>query len=131
MSSTMTSAARRREHGLEIHIARVEQRLVVTPVGEIDIVTGGLFLEALIAAISAGDSQLIVDLRKVTFLDSTGLAIFLSADRALRSIDGQLRMIAGPWITELLGFASMQTCFPLHPDIDDAVRAFATAARMP
>jgi len=47
--------------------------LVVAPVGDLDIVTGGLFLETMIAAVSAGEIRLIVDLRAVPFMGSSGL----------------------------------------------------------
>jgi anti-sigma B factor antagonist len=122
--SAETRAAAEAHHELEVHVDRVEGILVISPVGEIDIVTGGLFLEALIAAISTGESRLIVDMSRVPFMDSTGLAIFVSAHRALRSIDGQLRLVAGQAIAEMFELAWMDKFFPLHSDIDDAVRHF-------
>jgi anti-sigma B factor antagonist len=124
--SDETREAAERRHDLEIHVDRVGKVLLVTPVGEIDIVTGGLFLETLIAAVSAGEARLIVDLTRVPFMDSTGLAIFLSTHRALRTIDGQLRVVAGPQIAELFELAWMDKFFPVHPDIDAAVRAFVS-----
>lgn len=113
-----------RHHELEIHVDRVDGILVISPVGEIDIVTGGLFLEALIAAISTGESRLIVDLGRVPFMDSTGLTIFLSADRALRSIDGEMHLVAGPKVAEMFELAWMDKFFPLHDDLADALAHF-------
>ena len=110
--SAETREAARHHHGLEIHVDRVDGILVITPVGEIDMATGGLFLEALIAAISTGESRLIVDLGQVPFMDSTGLTIFLSVDRALRSIEGQLRLVAAPEIVEVFELAWMDKMFP-------------------
>jgi anti-sigma B factor antagonist len=119
--SAETREAARDRHKLEIHVDRVRGVLVITPVGEIDITTGGLFLEALIAAISTGESRLVVDLRRVPFMDSTGLTIFLSAERALRNVDGQLRLVATAQIAEVFGLAWMDKFFPVHPDLDHAV----------
>jgi anti-sigma B factor antagonist len=119
---TREAAGRRRR--LEIHVDQQREILVVTPVGEIDIVTGGLFLEALIAAVSAGESRLVVDLSRVPFMDSTGLAIFVSAHRALRTVDGQLRIVARPPIAAMFEFAWMDKFFPLHADVASAVAAF-------
>lgn len=110
-------------HRLEVHVDRVESILVITPVGDIDIVTGGLFLEALIAAISTGESRLIVDLRQVPFMDSTGPTIFLSAHRALRMIEGELHIVAPSSIAEVFQLSWMDKFFPLHDDIDEAVEA--------
>jgi len=123
--SAETREAVARHHDLEIHVDRVGGILVMTPVGEIDMATGGLFLEALIAVISTGESRLIVDLGQVPFMDSTGLTIFLSADRALRSIEGQLRLVAAPEIVEVFELAWMDKMFPVHPDIADAVAHFS------
>lgn len=108
-------------HRLEVHVDRVESILVITPIGDIDIVTGGLFLEALIAAISTGESRLIVDLRRVSFMDSTGPTIFLSAHRALRVVEGELHMVANPPIAEIFQLAWMDKFFPLHDDLAEAV----------
>ncbi|MGH8890540.1 MAG: STAS domain-containing protein [Acidothermaceae bacterium] len=119
--------AAHRHHELEVHVDRVGGILVISPVGEIDIVTGGLFLEALIAAISTGESRLIVDLNQVPFMDSTGLTIFLSAERALRSIEGQLRLVARPEIAEVFQLAWMDKFFPVHADIAEAVAHFTSA----
>jgi anti-sigma B factor antagonist len=115
-------------HELEVHVDRVESILVITPIGEIDIVTGGLFLEALIAAISTGESRLIVDLRRVPFMDSTGPTIFLSVHRALGAIDGKLHIVAGPAVAEVFQLAWMDKFFPLHRDVADAVAALGASA---
>jgi anti-sigma B factor antagonist len=111
---------------LRIHVDRVDGVLVITPVGEIDIVTGGLFLEALIAAVSAGESRLVVDLQRVPFMDSTGLAIFLSVDRALRTVDGQLRLVAGPQIASILSVGAVDRIFPIDATVGEAVAQFVT-----
>lgn len=116
--------AARRRHRLEIHVDRVGPALLISPIGEIDMVTGGLFLETLIAAVSAGESRIVVDLGQVPFMDSTGLTIFLSAHRALRAIEGQLRIVAAPEIAELFELAWMDKFFPLHRDVADAVAQF-------
>lgn len=121
--SDETRAAASGRHQLEVHVDREDGILVVTPIGEIDIVTGGLFLEALIAAISTGETRLIVDLRQVPFMDSTGLAIFLSAHRALRTVDGQLHVVATRAIAEVFELAWMDKFFPLHADLASAVRS--------
>jgi anti-anti-sigma factor len=123
-----TRAAATNRNRLEVHVDRVESILVITPIGEIDIVTGGLFLEALIAAISTGESRLIVDLRQVPFMDSTGPTIFLSAHRALRVIEGELHVVAPPAIADVFQLALMDKFFPLHTDLAEAVAALDGAA---
>ena len=125
---TETREAAAGRHRLEVHVDRVESILVITPVGDIDIVTGGLFLEALIAAISTGESRLIVDLRRVPFMDSTGPTIFLSVHRALRMIEAEVHIVATAPIAEIFRLAWMDKFFPLHDDLADAVAALRAPA---
>jgi anti-sigma B factor antagonist len=127
--SAETREAAQREHELEVYVDRVDGVLVVSPVGEIDMVTGGLFLESLIAAISVGESALIVDLTRVPFMDSTGLAIFLSAHRALRNVDGRLSLVANDEIAEVFRLAWMDKFFPVHSSVTDAAAALASGSR--
>jgi len=125
--SVETREAAARRHRLEIHIDRVDGVLVVAPVGEIDMVTGGLLLEALIAAISTGETWLVVDLAQVPFMDSTALSIFLSAHRALASSSGQLVLVAPDGQRERFKLPWIGTLFAVRPTVVDAV-AEATRA---
>ena len=101
----MLSQLAGRRQALEIHIDRVAGVLVIAPVGEIDMDSGGLLFDALTAAISTGESRLVLDLGRVTFMDSTALSIFSSARRALRELSGRLVLAVGeaqdwplPWL---------------------------------
>ncbi len=126
--SAETREAAASRHRLEVHVDRVDSILVITPIGEIDILTGGLFLEALIAAVSTGETRLIVDLRQVPFMDSTGPTIFVSAHRALRTMEGELHIVAQPAIADVFRLSWMDRFFPVHADIADAVAALEASA---
>ena len=82
-----------RRQALEIYIDRVAGVLVIAPVGEIDMDSGGLLFDALSAAISTGESRLVIDLGRVTFMDSTVLSIFSSTRQALRELSGRLVLV--------------------------------------
>jgi anti-anti-sigma factor len=72
------------EAGVEF-VARVvddRPRPRVVAHGEIDLATGDQFAEALDAAMATG-SSIELDLRNVTFMDSTGIAVLLAARRRL------------------------------------------------
>jgi anti-sigma B factor antagonist len=53
--------------------------VLVTVVGELDIATVARVRERLAAVIEAGAGRVVVDLRGVSFMDSTGLAAFVHA----------------------------------------------------
>jgi anti-sigma B factor antagonist len=68
---------------LQIESQQEGERVRLTLVGELDIATVPRLDEAIEAALSSGPRQLIVDLRSLGFLDSSGLRQFIVlADRA-------------------------------------------------
>jgi anti-sigma B factor antagonist len=67
--------------GFDVTESWFERVVVVTPVGEIDIVTAPQFDEAVYAARRKEPSALIVDLSKVTFLASAGMNLLMTMHR--------------------------------------------------
>jgi anti-anti-sigma factor len=63
--------------------------------GEVDLSTVALLVEALDVAIAERPEVLLIDLRNLTFLDSTGLRSLLVAQEACRAIDCRLLLTRG------------------------------------
>ena len=76
-----------REHR---HVVRI------SPSGEVDIGTVGQIREQLDNATTSGASHVVLDLRGVTFPDSTGLHLVLEADAASRAQGWEFELIGGP-----------------------------------
>jgi anti-anti-sigma factor len=72
------------------------ERVHVRPVGELDLATAPVVEEQLSELNAAGFPALILDLRGVRFLDSTGLELILRWDRRARTDGFEFRIIAGP-----------------------------------
>ena len=68
----------------------------VCPRGEIDLATVGSVRRAIDEVVAAGRERVVVDLRDVTFMDSTGLHLCLEADEAARADGWELQIIDGP-----------------------------------
>lgn len=68
--------------------------VVVRPSGRLTMVTAPDMREALHALVAAGDSRIVVDLREVEFIDSSGLGALISGLRAARQAGGDLRIAA-------------------------------------
>jgi stage II sporulation protein AA (anti-sigma F factor antagonist) len=66
---------------------------VVTLAGEIDHHTGGALRQALDDC-DTPRPRVVVDMRRVTFMDSSGINIFIAAHRALSEAGGWLRLAA-------------------------------------
>lgn len=64
--------------------------------GELDI-SGAEALERALAEVEAGEPHvLVIDLREVTFLDSSGLRSLLAADRRAKGAGRRLVLVRGP-----------------------------------
>jgi anti-sigma B factor antagonist len=66
---------------------------ILTPHGEVDIVTAPQLGRRLLGLVDAGKTLMIVDLSKVTFMDSTGLGVLLDALRQLSARRGKLALV--------------------------------------
>jgi anti-sigma B factor antagonist len=78
------------------------QRAVVRlrPVGELDIATVPIVEEQLAELWSVGFAHLVVDLREVSFLDSTGLRMLLTWDAISRADAMKFGVIRGPEVVQ-------------------------------
>jgi anti-sigma B factor antagonist len=87
-----------------------EGRTVIVAAGEIDMVTSVELREAVVDKLAAGD--VLLDLRQVSFMDSSGVAAVDGALRASEAGGGRLRVCEGLQpnvmrILELTGVARM------------------------
>jgi anti-sigma B factor antagonist len=75
---------------LEIRPAR--DRVIVAPRGELDLATTDRVEDAIDDLVLAGFDEVVVDLRAVSFMDSTGLRLVI---RQVRRPDATVRLIDG------------------------------------
>jgi anti-sigma B factor antagonist len=68
----------------------------VRPRGEIDLGTVDSLRRHIDRCVAAGNKRVVLDLRDVTFMDSTGLHLILETDAAARAAAWELRLIQGP-----------------------------------
>jgi anti-sigma B factor antagonist len=103
----------------------------VTAAGELDAGTASRLLEALSAAIDEAartpDGLLVVALDEVTFCDSRGLSVLVTATRSAARAGASLRLVAAPEaaVSRLLERTGMNGLLPLHPDVGSALAASA------
>ncbi|MFF3757713.1 STAS domain-containing protein [Streptomyces sp. NPDC002185] len=68
--------------------------LVVSPAGEVDHATGPLLAEALASACEGVCPRVVVDLSRVTFMDSSGINILITSHHILTAAQGWIRLAA-------------------------------------
>ena len=78
----------------ETHSGRDDAR--VRPVGELDIATVGRLDERLRELREAGGKRFVLDLRGLTFIDSTGLRLVFELDSFARRDGIELSLVSGP-----------------------------------
>ena len=78
----------------DTRVDRVDGEIVVTVLGEIDSATGPLLWECLATAIPDAGRRLVIDLSGATFIDSTGMAVFIQAQKRLRHCGAELMLRA-------------------------------------
>ena len=85
---------------LEIITERREDQTRVALVGELDIASAPRFEEGLAAVEADTPGVLVLDLRRVDFIDSTGLRSVIAADERARSAARRLVVVRGPAAVE-------------------------------
>ena len=119
------------DDALAITVRRERGYVIVAVAGEIDIstVTG---LRERLFELAAGGQSLIVDLDRITFIDSAGLGALVGAARRTAAHGGSLRAVcAEPRTRKLLWLTGVDRRVPLAATVDGALMALAAAREAP
>lgn len=78
---------------LKIDVSEKGNTAIVQLTGEIDVYTAPMLVEKLIPLTEQKDKVVKVDMEKTTYLDSTGLGIFISAYKSSQEHESKLELI--------------------------------------
>jgi anti-anti-sigma factor len=81
---------------LEIEVESSEERTLVTLSGELDASTASFLYDKLSDLEVQDTHHVVLDLAKVTFMDSTALAVIVTEHKRLRHSDGTLTIFSPP-----------------------------------
>ncbi|WAU82131.1 STAS domain-containing protein [Streptomyces sp. Qhu-G9] len=84
--------------------------------GEIDLTVKDMLAEAMRSSGGVMPPRVVADFRRVTFMDSSGISVFLTAHQAASDAEGRLR-IAGsqeafPRVLQIIGLDQLIPCYP-------------------
>jgi anti-sigma B factor antagonist len=117
---------------LDLHVTASAGYIVVKVGGEIDMASAPELRECLYDTIDAGSRRLVVDLRRVSFIDSMGLGVLVGAKRRLRDHgydDGCVLLVgAEGLVLRAFRLSGLDGVFPLHATLADAVGSDAGQA---
>jgi anti-sigma B factor antagonist len=97
---------------------------VVDVEGEIDVYTAPRLRELLIELVNIGHYQLVVNMEKVEFLDSTGLGVLVGGLKRVRAHDGSLDLVCTQErILKIFRITGLTKVFGIHDAVDEAITA--------
>jgi len=93
---------------------------VVQVKGEVDVYTAPELDAELTRLADAQVFDIVVDLSRVDFLDSTGLGVLVKALKKTRENGGSLAVVAtADRITKVFRITGLDAAIPLYPTVDD------------
>ncbi|MDX6677464.1 MAG: hypothetical protein QOE31_1516 [Solirubrobacteraceae bacterium] len=122
---------------IDVHPERTVVR--VAPAGDLDTTTTGTLAAELQELRDAGFDRIVLDLRRLTFIDSTGIALILGEDRIARTDGHDFTLIGGSpaiqRVLEICGIAGLLRFEPTsgekRPGVADASAVEAQRATAP
>ncbi len=100
---------------LAIHVHAQDGWQVVTVAGEVDVATAPRLHDRLVGLASDGHRRIAVDLEGVTMLDWMGLGALLGVLARVRSLGGELVLVApSPATRELLALTDLDRVLPIR-----------------
>jgi anti-sigma B factor antagonist len=95
---------------------------IVEVEGEIDVYTAPRLRELLIELVNNGHYQLVVNMEKVEFLDSTGLGVLVGGLKRVRAHDGSLDLVCTQErILKIFRITGLTKVFGIHGTVDEAI----------
>lgn len=95
---------------------------IVDVEGEIDVYTAPRLRELLIDLVNNGHYQLVVNMEKVEFLDSTGLGVLVGGLKRVRAHDGSLDLVCTQErILKIFRITGLTKVFGTHDTVDEAI----------
>lgn len=104
-------------------VDQVGRCAVVTADGEIDLQSAPALRDAVLAAADL-TAHLVVDLGRVSFLDSSGLSVLVLAQKRTSAQNGSVSLV-GPVgvVRKALELTRLDDAFPIFDGVDEAVAA--------
>ena len=97
---------------------------IVDVEGEIDVYTAPRLRELLIELVNKKNYQLVVNMEKVEFLDSTGLGVLVGGLKRVRAHDGSLDLVCTQErILKIFRITGLTKVFGIYESVDQAIAA--------
>jgi anti-sigma B factor antagonist len=113
---------------MQIEVASEGGATIVRPAGDrLDIEVAADFRTMLLSLIEQGNRHLVIDMKAVTFIDSSGLGALVSALKTLKrtSGSGDVRLArVQPPVISLLEIIRLNRVFTSYPSVEQAIQSY-------
>jgi anti-sigma B factor antagonist len=93
--------------------------------GEVDIYTAPRLKDEIVTLIDEGAANMVVDLSKVTFIDSTALGVLIGGIKRVHTVGGELVMVAESRpVQKILAITGLDKVFVVCATRDEALATF-------
>lgn len=114
---------------LKVTLRREGDVAVIAFDGEVDVYTAPVLRDAISKVLAGGERHIVADLTRVGFLDSTGLGVLVGRLKAVRMLDGAMRVvITNPRVLRNFQITGLEKIFDIDTDVEASVKAVAAAA---
>lgn len=80
----------------ELGVETGDERVTFTPRGELDLATAPELEEKVLGAVREGGRSVVLDLRELTFMDSTGVRTIVAAHQLAEQSGNELKVVRPP-----------------------------------
>jgi anti-sigma B factor antagonist len=101
---------------------------VLTVSGSVDFAVDGLFAEAVADAVATAQSPLVVDLREVVFMDSSGISRLVQAYKTMLARGDYFGVVAGGLVLRLLRTSGLLAILNVREDLETSIAEAGGAA---
>jgi anti-sigma B factor antagonist len=110
---------------MDIHTRHYNDVIILSVNGRLDAVTTPYFAQVIDEQVSAGYYRLVVDLKKVDFLSSSGIKALIQATQLVRQQGGDFRL-ANTWghVKFVLNLASIDSIIKVYPNVVSATASY-------
>ncbi len=108
---------------MNVQISSNNNYTVLSVHGRIDTITAASFENVVLEVIEKGVLRIVVDCDGLEYISSSGLRVFLVAQKKMMSTSGVLKLSGlQPPIQEIFDISGFSQIFSIFPDVDAAVK---------
>jgi anti-sigma B factor antagonist len=108
------------------HTTRQEGNVVVLSLkGEMDVASAPTAMEIFQGIVEGGKPQLLVDLSGISFMDSTGLGVFVKVFKQLQKAGGSVKFACPqPLVSKVFTITGMNKLFPVFQTLEEGLQSY-------